>query len=440
MGGRRISMAKLVLGKNKTIVVPAIVKTVGGITPSGTINITSNGVHDVTNYASASVSVASGAPVINSLNVTPTTSAQTITPGSGVDGFAPVNVAAVTSSIDANIVAGNIKNGVEILGVTGTYGGSVPDYPYRTLEINNNILYPSRVGSAVSNIKTNGVPYTQINSFALAGANLSAALTENQDFSSVIYVGKFGCAGLFQQAYIEGDIDFSGLNSQSATSEGAFIDAFNGSTISGDIDFSNLPQISTSAIGKTFYRAFSYANVDGNIDFSNLTTVSGESCFDEAFFSLQGTVKLTSLATVSARYGFREAFGRSSSTGNYPQIQGLFNTLTKISGDAAFYGAFRYRADLTNITFSALNEVTGAGVFWSAFYNCTNLLNINFPSLTASSFGFYTTEQFVNMLQGMTGCRVHFPSNLETTIQSLTGYPSFGGTNTTLLFDLPATS
>ena len=47
--------------------------------------------------------------VIESLNVTPTTSAQTIRPGSGVDGFSPVNVSAVDSGIDANIVAENIK-------------------------------------------------------------------------------------------------------------------------------------------------------------------------------------------------------------------------------------------------------------------------------------------------------------------------------------------
>lgn len=63
-------------------------------------------------------------PVIDSLSVTPTTSAQTITTPSGIDGYSPVNVAAVTSSIDANISAGNIKDGVTILGVTGNYQGS----------------------------------------------------------------------------------------------------------------------------------------------------------------------------------------------------------------------------------------------------------------------------------------------------------------------------
>lgn len=65
-----------------------------------------------------------GSANITSLNVTPTTSAQTITASGSVDGYSPVNVSAVTSSIDANIVAGNIKKDVRILGVTGTYEGS----------------------------------------------------------------------------------------------------------------------------------------------------------------------------------------------------------------------------------------------------------------------------------------------------------------------------
>ena len=53
---------------------------------------------------------------LTTLAVTPTTSEQTET-----GKFGTVNVAAVTSSIDANIQAGNIKKDVTILGVTGTY-------------------------------------------------------------------------------------------------------------------------------------------------------------------------------------------------------------------------------------------------------------------------------------------------------------------------------
>lgn len=50
--------------------------------------------------------------------VTPTTSAQTITPITG-NGITEVAVSAVTSDIDSNITADNIKDGVTILGVTG---------------------------------------------------------------------------------------------------------------------------------------------------------------------------------------------------------------------------------------------------------------------------------------------------------------------------------
>lgn len=59
-------------------------------------------------------------PVIEELNVTPSTSSQIITAPSEIDGYSPVNVSAVTASIDANITAGNIKSGVSILGVDGT--------------------------------------------------------------------------------------------------------------------------------------------------------------------------------------------------------------------------------------------------------------------------------------------------------------------------------
>lgn len=54
---------------------------------------------------------------------TPSTSQQTVIPTSGKF-LTQVDVSAVTSSIDANITAGNIKKDVSILGVVGTYEGS----------------------------------------------------------------------------------------------------------------------------------------------------------------------------------------------------------------------------------------------------------------------------------------------------------------------------
>lgn len=62
------------------------------------------------------------APSLGSLSVTPSTSAQSFDPADeGYDGFDSVSVSAVTSAIDNNIAAGNIKKDVTILGVTGSY-------------------------------------------------------------------------------------------------------------------------------------------------------------------------------------------------------------------------------------------------------------------------------------------------------------------------------
>ena len=85
-----------------------------------------NGTHNaITNpEAIANIAAVAGAlvPTTQNVTVTPTTEEQEITADSGkVLGTVTVN--AVTAAIDANIVAGNIKDGVTILGVTGSYTG-----------------------------------------------------------------------------------------------------------------------------------------------------------------------------------------------------------------------------------------------------------------------------------------------------------------------------
>ena len=61
--------------------------------------------------------------------INPSITEQTYTPDTGKDGFSSVTVKAVDNTIDANIQAGYIKEGVTILGVTGTFEGSATDQP-----------------------------------------------------------------------------------------------------------------------------------------------------------------------------------------------------------------------------------------------------------------------------------------------------------------------
>jgi hypothetical protein len=75
---------------------------------------------------------------------------------------------------------------------------------------------------------------------------------------------------------------------------------------------------------------------------------------------------------------------------------------------------------------------------------CILLEDVYFPALTTSSF-VDATNQFYSFWNntGTTKTHtMHFPSNLQTTISGLTGYPNFGGTSgyVVLAFDLPATS
>ena len=109
-------------------------------------------------YVAAIQTGGGGGSNLTTLNVTPTTSAQTLTPTSPVDGWDEVIVSAVTASIDADIVAGNIKSGVNILGVTGSYTGSgstltptAGDYP---------VVGNGGIGGGGSNLTSTGISIT----------------------------------------------------------------------------------------------------------------------------------------------------------------------------------------------------------------------------------------------------------------------------------------
>lgn len=110
----------------------------------------------------------------------------------------------------------------------------------------------------------------------------------------------------------------------------------------------------------------------------------------------------------------------------------------------AMYGMFDSCRSLTSISFPKLTNIKYGVVCKRMFYGCSALTDVYFNALTTTSFG-SVVNQFRNMMGG-TGNSIthtlHFPNNLESKIQNLTGYPTFGGSSgyVVLAFDLPAIS
>ena len=123
-----------------------------------------------------------------------------------------------------------------------------------------------------------------------------------------------------------------------------------------------------------------------------------------------------------------------------------FPNLTTISGNYGCQNAFNDDTALTSVSFPNLTTISNTSTACNYMFDgCTALTDVYFPALTTSSFGSIYNAQFSGMMI-RTGSEVkhtlHFPSNLESTIQGLSGYPNFGGTSDyiVLAFDLPATS
>lgn len=89
--------------------------------------------------------------VQSSKDAVPKTEPQEITPDAGFDGIARVNISAVDSSIDSNITPNNIKKGVNILGIDGSFegksnipsGGNIGDILTKNGTQDNDIVWKS---------------------------------------------------------------------------------------------------------------------------------------------------------------------------------------------------------------------------------------------------------------------------------------------------------
>lgn len=110
-----------------------------------------------------------------------------------------------------------------------------------------------------------------------------------------------------------------------------------------------------------------------------------------------------------------------------------FSDLERLHTPSALEGAF-YQCNLEYVSFPKLKEISGAWALKGAFGHNLYLKSISFPVLENLDS---TTNQFDDMLDGVTGCTVHFPAHMESVISVLDSAGNgFSGTNTLILFDL----
>lgn len=106
----------------------------------------------------------------------------------------------------------------------------------------------------------------------------------------------------------------------------------------------------------------------------------------------------------------------------------------KTAGESSFEYCFR-ESNIQHVYFAALNTLDYTA-FRRCFTDCPRLKDVYFNSLNANSFGNYK-NQFEDMLSGCSGVTIHFPAGLDATIGSWSDVlAGFGGTNTTILYDL----
>ena len=194
----------------------------------------------------------------------------------------------------------------------------------------------------------------------------------------------------------------------------------------------SLPANAKSIGPNALYYAFNGCTRLTSVGLSSLTRVTGSNALSYAFNGCTGltSVDLSSLTTVPGSNALANAFNGCTSLTSVD-----LSSLTGLTGPNALSYAFNNCTGLTSVDFGSLATVSGSGAFNYAFRNCSSLTSVSFPALTTSSFG-SKTNQFYNMLYGVKMCTVHFPAAIQEKIKTMTGYPNFGGTNTTVLFDL----
>jgi hypothetical protein len=169
------------------------------------------------------------------------------------------------------------------------------------------------------------------------------------------------------------------------------------------------------------------------VDLSNLDYVGGDYACQQMFLGCTSltSANLSSLRILNNQYVIGAMFQGCS---NLTSVD--LSSFEMVNANYVCASTFENCTSLTTVDFPSLKTMQYSSTFTSAFAGCTSLTRVSFYALTPSSFG-SRTNQFNSMLNGCTNVTVHFPMAIQATIGSWSAVTGgFGGTNTTVLFDI----
>ena len=474
-----------------------------------TKTITTNGVYNAaddgaTGYSSVVVCVPERIVNIEPLGITPTTSEQTIPAGTGIDGYAPITVSAVTSSIDSNIKADNIRDGVEILGVTGnvtelngetlsispttsqqSFSPVAPHNGYTSVTVDavtssiDSDIKPENIREGVNILGVTGTEHipeyyieksltegklesmakminltgvTEFGDYVLYGAYRgNMGITQVPDLSNITALGEHALNTSFRGCEnMVGAVDLSNITRLDKASSLYY--AFYGDTGITGVNLSNLTHIqSDSGTAYTCAYAFAYCTgITGHLDLSKLKTIGiasynaspdNDLC-NSMFYGCTGitSVDLSNLTGIcsscnlnSNSYTCKSMFQNCTSLASV-NLDSLENIIARNTSTYICSYMFSGTA-LQTVRFYRLGWIEGASYCFTNFFgNCLSLQEVYFYALRMYS----GTRPFQSMLSGCSNVTVHFPRNKSSWGTATDFKNGFGGTNTTILFDLPA--
>ena len=362
-----------------------------------------------------------GSANLTTLDVTPMINYQSISPEEGYDGFSLVNVSAVNSSIDPNITASNIVNGVDILGVVGTAEAGAPKTVARYQVDENGVAAVNDqditgmfddITKVQTNAFLNAFYYTNVSgtvSFpncTIASINSFTNAFCNTNISDVSFPNLTAATAAFVYTFRNCNINNVDFHSVKSLTAGVFSSTFTGAVV----NFANFGSLIDASVG--FPGAFQSSTING-VDFSNVKyTDSG--CFSMCFYNSKGltSINYPSLTNVGVR-AFNAAFSYSDLISfdaqniSYVDINGFAQAFSNtanftyfnvpenitIGGNDAFSSAFR-NSNLLSFKLSSGLRNSYQNCFKDAFNNCQNLISVNMSAPVAYNTG---SNCFINL-------------------------------------------